>query len=97
MKTLDKEAAVSKLVTRYARRLKAMGARALRAEWSAVLGDDPFPQTAAEAVAVLAQDFGEWMGALEALELEVVWEDQVGSPVRIAGPAGARRAKRKAA
>lgn len=96
MKTLPKEDAVAKLVGRYAKRLHSLDARSLRAEWDVVFGDE-FPETPAETLALLTQDHAEWMGALEALELEAVWEDQLGETIQVTDKAAKKRGKKKVA
>ena len=96
MKTSRKEAAVSKLVARYARHLAGLDDRGLRAEWDAVFGDE-FPGTPAEALDVLTQDYEEWMSALEVPELEAVWEDLMGSPVRVTDQPEKKKGKKTVA
>jgi hypothetical protein len=85
MKMMSKDVAVAKLVGRYAKHLRSLDAKGLRAEWDAVLGDD-YPTAAGEAVSILAEDYEDWMGALDPLELEAVWEELLGEPVRIGTP-----------
>lgn len=96
MKTLSKEAAVSTLTRLYTKRLHALSARGLRAEWEAIFGDEA-PASRSETIDELVSDYEEWMGGLEALELEAVWEDQEGVAVRISDPSEVRRARRKVA
>jgi len=96
MKTLTKEAAVSKLVRLYARRLKALDAAGLQEEWDAVLGDE-VPESRAALTEALTRDYEEWMGGLEPLELEAVCEDQAGLEVRVAVPAKGKRSRKRVA
>ena len=96
MKTLSKEAAVATLTRLYAKRLHARKGRGLRAEWQAVFGEE-MPASRSEAIDELVRDYEEWMGGLEALELEAVWEDQEGVAVRINDGTEARRSRRKVA
>ena len=96
MKTLSKEAAVATLTRLYTKRLHALNAKGLRAEWDAVFGEEA-PESRSEIIDELARDYEEWMGGLEALELEAVWEDQEGVAVRITDASETRRVRRKVA
>jgi hypothetical protein len=95
-KTVEKEDVVASLVGRYAKRLGGLDARGLRAEWDLVFGDE-FPDSAAAAIDLLTRDHEEWMGALEALELEAVWEDQLGQEIHVIDRTEKTRGKKQAA
>lgn len=96
MKSMTKEVAVTKLVRLYTRRLKALNAAGLQKEWDLVFGDE-VPESRAETLAALIEDYEEWMGALEPLELEAFWEDREGVEVRVAVRAKAKRRRTQVA
>jgi hypothetical protein len=96
MKTLTKEAAVATLVRLYTKRLHALNAKGLRGEFAAIFGEET-PATRAETIDELVRDYEEWIGSLEPLELEAVWEDQEGVAVRITDASEIRQLRRKVA
>jgi len=96
MKTLSKEAAVATLVRLYVKRLHALNPKGLRGEFAAIFGEE-IPASRAETIDELVRDYEEWIGGLEALELEAVWEDQEGVTVRITDASEDKRIRRKVA